>query len=127
MPKTGAKKARGIPIVPKTENRPAIDAQGTHRGILPTPCTVGFDDWTVKQWFGKINEELDELKEAVNLELGTNVHNARHQVPVLAVAEEAADTITAITSMLEAMGIDENMRQKAQRNVNERNAERKRL
>ena len=43
------------------------------------------------------------------------------------IAEEAADTITAITSMLEAMGIDEDMRQDAQKRVNERNKERGRF
>ena len=42
-------------------------------------------------------------------------------------AEEAADVVTAITSMLEAMGIDENMRQEAQRRVNEKNKERGRF
>ena len=43
------------------------------------------------------------------------------------IAEEAADTITAITSMLEAMGINEHDRQDAQREVNRRNRERGRI
>ena len=42
-------------------------------------------------------------------------------------AEEAADTITAITSMLEAFGIDAEMRDEAQRRVNSKNRERGRL
>ena len=82
---------------------------------------------TVKQLFAKINEELYELKVAVNLELDTKVHDARCQVPVLNVADEAADTITAITTLCEALGIDAEARNEAQRRVNEKNRSRNRL
>jgi len=124
-------KGEGHTDVPKTENRPAIEAQGTHRGILPIPCTVGFDDRTVKDWFQKVNEELDELKEAVLVGfagLGSSASDSYcSDGSKEFVAEEAADTITAITSMLEAMGIGEGTRQEAQRRVNKRNRERGRI
>ena len=87
--------------------------------VLPIPCTKGFEDWNVKDYFQKINEELDELKEEV---LWFRKKRNKERI-----ADEAADTITAITSMLEAMGIDEQQRQAAQRRVNEHNRERGRL
>ena len=97
------------------------------KAVLPIPCTKGFDYWTVKDYFQKINEELDEVKDAIFSivevewmpEGGTFEEN-----DVNVIAEEAADTITAITSMLEAMGIDEQARQAAQRRVNEHNRQR---
>lgn len=113
------------------QKNPAETKQERERAILPTPCTVGFDDWTVKDWLQKINEELDELKEAAHIGFaglgstasGSYCSDGSKKI----VAEEAADTITAITSMLEAMGIDEGMRQEAQRRVNERNRQRGRI
>ena len=102
--------------------------------ILPIPCTK-VEEKTVKDWFQKINEELDELKAEVlsafySLEVvppdRPDLRNAEHdRMPKI--AEEAADTITAITSMMEAMGIDENMRQAAQKRVNAKNKERGRF
>lgn len=97
------------------------------KAVLPIPCTKGFEDWTVKDYFQKINEELDEVKDAIlsivelewKPEGGTFAEN-----DVNVIAEEAADTITAITSMLEAMGITEHDRQEAQRRVNEHNRQR---
>lgn len=86
----------------------------------PIPCTKGFEDWTVKDYFQKINEELDEMKEEIYMGQVRSFRKAR-------IAEEAADTITAITSMLQAMGIDERHRQEAQERVNERNKERGRI
>jgi hypothetical protein len=107
-------------------------------GILPAPCT-NVNETTVKDWFQKINEELDELKESILLDnqgmtvnclLDTRakyaIRSEAEYLPML-VAEEAADTITAITSMLEAMGINEEMRQEAQERVNRKNEERGRL
>lgn len=100
--------------------------------VLPTPCTK-VKEKTVKDWFQKINEELDELKEMIIIccPMRNNVKDViEHKVTLLdktklceRIAEEAADTITAITSMLEAMGIDENMRQAAQKSKNEKNKE----
>ena len=96
-----------------------------HVGILPVPCTK-VNETTVKDWFRKINEELDEFKEGLSLSdepeelIFSDWAKERY-------AEEAADTITAITSMLEAMGINEEMRQEAQERVNRKNMERGRI
>ena len=101
--------------------------------VLPIPCTKGYDEWAVKDWFGKINEELDELKAEVLTAGKSHINDKAANVEAYSgakldmIAEEAADTITAITSMLEAMGIDEAQRQEAQRCVNERNRERGRI
>lgn len=102
----------------------------------PLPCVRDehgeIRERSVKQHFAKINEELDELKAAVLRDVTT-----RNNLDDLAdgvdddtdtdIAEEAADTITAITTLLEALGIDAEMRDEAQRLVNERNRERGRL
>lgn len=104
--------------------------------VRPLPCVRDehgeIREQTVKRLFAKINEELDELKAAVLREVTT-----RNNLDDLAdgvdddtdtdIAEEAADTITAITTMLEALGIDAEMRDEAQRRVNEKNRERGRL
>lgn len=113
------------------QKNPAEAKQEREKAILPIPC-VGFDDWTVKQWFQKINEELDEFKQEVYACLDGGACDCRTLGDVDdedrdTISEEAADTITAITSMLEAMGIDEGMRQEAQRWVNEKNRERGRI
>ena len=102
-----------------------------HKGILPVPCTK-VNETTVKDWFQKINEEMDELKAAtlrectVRNDLDTVLDGVDDDLDT-DIAEEAADTITAITSMLEAMGINEEMRQEAQERVNRKNEERGRL
>lgn len=77
---------------------------------------------TVKQLFQKINEELDELKEAF-----VCYDHMDDDEELLNVAEEAADTITAITTLCEALGIDADARNEAQRRVNEKNRKRGRL
>ena len=84
----------------------------------------------IKAYFAKINEELDELKEAVLENVRSNQKPEAWTgsgIHAEVVAEEAADTITAITTMLEALGIDEEMRNEAQRRVNDKNRERGRL
>jgi len=104
--------------------------------VRPLPCVRDehgeIKAQTVKQLFLKINEELDELKAAVLREVTT-----RNNLDDLAdgvdddtdtdIAEEAADTITAITTLCEALGISANMRDEAQRRVNEKNRKRWRL
>ena len=91
--------------------------------ILPVPCTH-FNESSVKDWLQKINGDLDEFKEAVlhtvTLTGGVSGIQPWNRIRV---AEKAADVITAITSMLEAMEIDEDMRQKAQQQVNAKNKE----
>ena len=101
--------------------------------VLTTPCTK-VTEGTIKECFQKINEELDELKLAVLDYADGDLEQTGQRIWVFAseklaerVAEEAADTITAITSMLAAMGIDEEQRQAAQKRVNEKNRERGRF
>ncbi|MBR2214510.1 MAG: hypothetical protein IJ849_01975, partial [Selenomonadaceae bacterium] len=80
-----------------------------------------------KEWFAKIDEELNELKEAIiRADDWTRLADEfnHHGADTVAIAEEAADVITVITSMLESMEIDEDMRQKAQKAVNAKNKER---
>ena len=104
----------------------------------PVPCVRdeqgAIKEQTVKRLFAKINGELDELKEAIlffaEVSIKTKAIEAKdelRQVDKEDIAEEAADTITAITTMLEALGIDAEMRDEAQRRVNGRNRERGRL
>lgn len=107
-----------------------------HVGILPAPCTK-VNATTVQDWLQKINEELDEFKDEIlnNFIIDSdllrgyyfNIDDEYTKREEERIVDEAMDTITAITSMLEYMGIDENERSKAQMRVNERNAERGRL
>lgn len=108
----------------------------------PLPCVR--DEYgeiktqSVRQLLAKIDEELTELKEAAFLVTWYSLLNQEILNPcILAntekleglgkIAEEAADTITAITTLCEALGIDAEMRSDAQRRVNEKNRERGRL
>ena len=94
----------------------------------PLPCVRDehgeIREQTVKQLFEKINEELDELKERVFI---YSFRSTMYDGELLDIAEEAADTITAITTMLEALGIDAEMRDEAQRRVNQKNRDRGRF
>jgi NTP pyrophosphatase (non-canonical NTP hydrolase) len=83
---------------------------------------------TARQLLSKVNEELDELKDCIFSVM--NLDDLPDDMPTgiyVPIAEEAADTITAITTLLEAMGIDAEMRNEAQRKVNAKNLERGRL
>ena len=82
---------------------------------------------TVKQWFQKINEELDEFKREILVWNSFGCVPTINSVSEQKIKEEAMDTITVIISMLEAMGIDEEQRDEAQRLVNEKNRQRGRL
>lgn len=86
---------------------------------------------TVKRLFAKIDEELNELKQAIFVLYSLDADAMQYsKVPECAAEEiprEAADTITAITTMLEALGINAEMRDEAQRWVNEKNRKRGRL
>ena len=90
--------------------------------ILPIPY-IGAKEKTVKDWFQTINERLDGLKAEV---LGHKILGNRVDMETIPntfkeyIAESATETITAITSMLEAMGIDEKMRQEAQKLTNKK-------
>lgn len=106
-------------------------------GVCPSPCVRDehgeIKKQPVKALLAKVDEELTELKEAIfRREAGLDrldgaargVYSVESAKPV---ALEAADTITAITTMLEALGIDAKARDEAQRRVNEKNRERGRL
>ena len=101
----------------------------------PMPCVRDehgeIKKQNIKMLYAKINEELDEFKSAVNgwrWYIATDERTAEKESDWKNdIAEEAADTITAITTMLEALGIDADMRDEAQRRVNNKNRERKRL
>lgn len=99
----------------------------------PLPCVRdehgSITTQSIRRLLQKINEELDELKAEI-YRIGYE-----NDYPVffprsgnaIRVADEAADTITAITTLCEAVGIDEEMRSEAQRRVNEKNRNRGRL
>lgn len=106
--------------------------------VRPLPCVRdehgAIKEQTVKRLLAKINEELDELKAALFFSSELSIERIAIQgedelrIPDKeTIAEEAADTITAITTMLEALGIDAEMRDEAQRRVNEKNRRRGRL
>lgn len=113
--------------------------------IRPLPCVRdehgAIKEQTVKALLSKINEELDELKFEITTcltSLDTNITKepnaewvydtfVKNRARGYIVAEEATDTITAITTLLEALGIDAEMRDEAQRKVNAKNRERGRL
>lgn len=105
-----------------------------YRYVRPLPCILDehgeTKKQTVKQLFAKVDEELNELKEIVLVDhclSGVALEVPRGYDLLARIAEEAADTITAITTMLEALGIDAEMRDEAQRRVNNKNRERGRL
>ena len=111
---------------------------GNEQYVAPRPLPCVRDEHgeikrqTVKQLFSKIDEELNEFKAAVLLEA-----TVRNDLRELAngvdddtdtdIADEAADVITAITSLEEALDVDAEMRDEAQRRVNAKNRERNRL
>lgn len=99
----------------------------------PVPCVRDehgeIKEQSVKQLIGKVNEELDELKESIVI-LESKKRFAAFEIVMeqkKCVAEEAADTVTALTTLCEALGINAGMRVDAQRCVNEKNRERGRL
>lgn len=105
-----------------------------YRYVRPLPCILDehgeTKKQTVKQLFAKVDEELNELKEIVLVDhclSGVALEVPRGYDLLARIAEEAADTITAITTLCAAFGIDAEMRNKAQERVNQKNFERARL
>lgn len=102
-------------------------------GVRPLPCVRdehgAIAEQTVKRLIAKIDEELNELKELIYHEVGGYdvLHFLRDDEIKELIAEEAADTITAITTFCYYCGIDEEMRDEAQRRVNNHNREKGRL
>ena len=104
--------------------------------VRPLPCVRdehgAIKEQTVKALLAKIDEELNELKEAVfcSEEYDNDINEFSHFIHEFEknpIAEEAADTITAIATLCEALGIDAAMRDEAIRRVNAKNRERGRL
>ena len=108
--------------------------------VAPVPCVKGWERASLKVFFQKLNEEVDELKAAIldQCDFDDNVNEIKEilnyyedsDVPPqssggkMRIAEEAADVCTVVTSLMEAIGIGFEMRQEAQRRVNEHNKER---
>ena len=105
--------------------------------FAPEPCTIFKGKITIKDFFQKINEEVDELKaEILNhgelddspLDIAEGLYpfspDEEDRVGAYRIAEEGADVCTAVTSLLEARRLNINVRNEAQRRVNERNKER---
>ena len=88
---------------------------------FPVPCHTD-KALTIKEWFAKIDEELNEMKDAV---LGVYTLNekasGRDGKIITEIAIEAADVKTAVTSFEEAMGIDGEIRIHVQDMVNRKN------
>ena len=117
--------------------------------ILPRPCNGPvYDDWKIGEWMLKVCEECGEAVTALKLtqkaaiEYGNFVRGLsldEMNEAKMAKAEayyddlleekrnlclELTDIITAATSMLENIGVDETGRQMYQRIINARNARR---
>ena len=93
------------------------------------PAFEGIEKWKVRDWFVEINQKLDEFK-AECFRLGWINQKPKHfhsctKAEKQLLADRACETMTAITSLLEAMTINEEQRQEAQRRVNKANSETK--
>ena len=113
------------------ENLPPLDAP-----VRPLPCVRDeggeIAAQSVKRLFAKIDEELNELKaiSIAGLPLDARVSEEREDISLDVlkfIADEAADVITAVTTLCEALGIDAEARDAAQARTNRRNRERGRL
>lgn len=104
--------------------------------VRPLPCVRDENgyirDQTVKSLFAKIDEELNEFKAAVLREVTTrnnldDICDSVDDDTDTDIVDEAADVITAVTTLCEALCFDAEMRDDAQRRANVRNRERGRL
>ena len=102
----------------------------------PLPCVRDehgyIRDQTVKKLFAKIDEELNEFKAVVLREVTTrnnldDICDSVDDDTDTDIVDEAADVITAITTLLEALCFNAEMRDEAQRRVNNKNRSRGRL
>ena len=98
----------------------------TNEYVRPLPCIRDEGGEIAvqgrKRQFLKICEELYELAEAV---IRYDWHGDDEEL--INIVEESADVITAVTTLEQALGIDEAARDEAQRRVNGKNRERGRL
>ena len=99
--------------------------------VLPAPCLRGIDMRTMKALFQKLDEEVDEFKFEIMSHL-SDLKDAPEDVQLVVtkdadsfrIAEEGADVSTMVATILNAVGINETMRQEAQAHVNKHNHER---
>lgn len=113
------------------DDAPTKDDCGECALLFPIPCTKDDGMYLVKHAFAKVDEEVNEWKEAVLMLAGSqfgmcqNIKALKYAKEGKArVAEEGADIMTAITTAEERMGIDSNARANAQLHVNQHNKER---
>lgn len=113
------------------DDAPTKDDCGERALLFPIPCTKDDGMYLVKHAFAKVDEEVNEWKEAVLMLAGSqfgmsqNIKALKYAKEGKArVAEEGADIMTAITTAEERMGIDYNARADAQLHVNQHNKER---
>ena len=110
------------------DDAPTKDDCGECALLFPIPCTKNMPQVTVKDWFAKLDEETNELKEAV-LRVAT-LHTQIAKLKGIGradkarIAEEGADVATVIASMEDLMDIDGDARANAQLYVNQHNKER---
>ena len=101
--------------------------------VAPVPCVKETENTSMKDLFQKLNEEVDELKVEIlkNCYFDDGIDDVRSILKsykmdedieaMQRIAEEGADVCTVVTSLLEAIGIGFEMRQEAQRRVNDHN------
>lgn len=104
--------------------------------VAPVPCVKETENTSLKDFFQKLNEEVDELKAEIlkNCYFDDGIDDVRSILKsykmdedieaMQRIAEEGADVCTVVTSLLEAIGIGFEMRQEAQAHVNKHNHER---
>ena len=101
--------------------------------VLPAPCLRGIDMRTMKALFQKLDEEVDEFKFEIMMQLDSlsddptdvlKLIKAQEKNVAFRIAEEGADVATIVATIVNAVGINETMRQEAQAYVNKHNHER---
>ena len=132
-----------------------MDLDGQLKMVKPIPC-IYVKEKTIRDWFAKLDSEVNEFKEAVlqgylslnrqadaGMVQGLSImgqpidkvsvfdfvqvardfdrQKAYEQAQKRRIAEERADVVTVLTSMLRALSIDDKTMQEAQECVNQSN------
>lgn len=132
-----------------------MDLDGQVKVVKPIPC-IYVKEKTIRDWFAKLDSEVNEFKEAVlqgyrslnrradaGMIQGISImdkpidkitmtdfvlaahdydgQRAHEQAQKWRIAEERADVVTVLTSMMRALDIDDKMVQEAQECVNQSN------
>lgn len=85
---------------------------------------LAIKDYEVKDWFAKLNEELDKVKNAAFIIDISICAEYELQERKKALAMELQDLITVCTSYLDYLGFDEVAREKLCQQVNDKNRKR---